>query len=150
MPRTTPVLRAIKLLSLIERNAQGLGARDMAEQLRATPRAIYRDLQILEELRVTLYTDKNGRESFWKIDLDYRNPLSISFNLQNFFLFILHKTQFSRCEGPFSTILWSLCLRKCGRPYQNRSSGRCLTCAAAFSQGFLPKKTMASIGSSSR
>jgi len=53
----------------------------MAEQLQAPPRAVYRDLQVLEELRVPLYTDKNGRESFWKIDPDYRNRLSIPFTL---------------------------------------------------------------------
>jgi len=53
----------------------------MAEQLRANARAVYRDLQVLEGLRIPLYTDKNGRESFWKIDPDYRNRLSIPFAL---------------------------------------------------------------------
>ena len=81
MSRTKPVLRAIKLLSLIERNSNGVRVRDMAEQLDAPPRAVYRDLQVLEELRIPLYTDKNGRESFWKIDPDYRNRLSIPFTL---------------------------------------------------------------------
>lgn len=81
MSRSGPVLRAIKLLSLIERNPNGLRVRDMAEQLGATPRAIYRDLQVLEKLPVLLYPDKNGRESFWKIDPDYRNRLSIPFSL---------------------------------------------------------------------
>ena len=81
MSRDKPVLRAIKLLWLIERNSNGLRVTDMAEQLQAPPRAVYRDLQVLEELRVPLYTDKNGRESFWKIDPDYRNKLSIPFTL---------------------------------------------------------------------
>jgi predicted DNA-binding transcriptional regulator YafY len=81
MSRATPVLRAIKLLSLIERNPNGLRVKDMAEQLRSNPRAIYRDLQILETLPVQLYTDRNGRESLWKIDPDYRNRLAIPFNL---------------------------------------------------------------------
>lgn len=53
----------------------------MAEQLRAAPRAVYRDLQVLEELRIPIYPDRNGRESFWKIDPDYRNRLSIPFTL---------------------------------------------------------------------
>jgi len=81
MSRTKPVLRAIKLLSLIERNANGLRVTDMAEQLGATPRAIYRDLEVLEKLPVQLYTDKNGKESYWKIDPDFRNRLSIPFSL---------------------------------------------------------------------
>jgi predicted DNA-binding transcriptional regulator YafY len=81
MSRAKPVLRAIKLLSLIERNPNGLRVKDMAEQLRSNPRAIYRDLQILETLPVQLYTDRNGRESVWKIDPDYRNRLAIPFTL---------------------------------------------------------------------
>jgi predicted DNA-binding transcriptional regulator YafY len=81
MSRDKPVLRAIKLLSLVERNANGLRVADMAAQLEAPPRPVYRDLQVLEELRVPLYTDKNGRESFWKVDPEYRNRLAIPFTL---------------------------------------------------------------------
>ena len=53
----------------------------MAEQLGATPRAICRDLEVLEKLPVQLYTDKNGKESYWKIDPDFRNRLSVPFTL---------------------------------------------------------------------
>ena len=81
MSRDKPVLRAIKLLSLIERNANGLRVADMAEQLGAPERAVYRDLDVLQQLEVPLYTDKNGKESYWKIDPDYRNRLSIPFTL---------------------------------------------------------------------
>ena len=81
MSRSKPVARAIKLFSLIERNANGLRVTDMAEQLGAPPRAVYRDLDILQQLEVPLYTDKNGKESFWKIDPDYRNRLSVPFTL---------------------------------------------------------------------
>jgi predicted DNA-binding transcriptional regulator YafY len=81
MSRDKPVLRAIKLLSLIEKNSSGLRVSDMADQLGAHPRAVYRDLQVLEQLRVPLYTDRNGKESYWKIDPDFRNRLSIPFTL---------------------------------------------------------------------
>jgi predicted DNA-binding transcriptional regulator YafY len=81
MSRDKPVARALRLLSLIERNSNGLRVTDMAEQLGANARAVYRDLQVLEELHVPLYPDKNGRESFWKVDPDYRNRLSIPFFL---------------------------------------------------------------------
>lgn len=86
MSRIRPVSRAIKLLTLIERNSNGLRVTDMAEQLGATPRAIYRDLQVLEQLPVQLYTDRNGKESYWKIDPDFRNRLSIpvGFSLANY------------------------------------------------------------------
>jgi predicted DNA-binding transcriptional regulator YafY len=81
MSRDKPVLRAIKLLSLIERHPNGLRVADMAEQLDAPTRAIYRDLEILQKLPVPLYTDKAGKESYWKIDADFRNRLSIPFTL---------------------------------------------------------------------
>jgi DNA-binding IclR family transcriptional regulator len=44
MSRDKPALRALKLLSLIERNANGLRVTDMAAQLDANLRAVYRDL----------------------------------------------------------------------------------------------------------
>lgn len=99
MSRTKPVLRALKLLSLIERNPGGLRVRDMAEQLRSSPRAIYRDLQIMEELPLPLYTDKNGRESFWKIDPEYRNRLSIPFTLTELLSLYLSQDSIRPLEG---------------------------------------------------
>src|SRR3970040_451022 len=81
MSRTKPVARAVRLLSIIERNANGLRVLDMAEQLGAPPRAVDRDLDVLKQLEVPLYTDKNGKESFWKIDPDFRNRLSVPFTL---------------------------------------------------------------------
>ena len=53
----------------------------MAEQLGAPPRAVYRDLDVLQQLEVPLYTDRNGKESYWKIDPDFRNRLSVPFTL---------------------------------------------------------------------
>ena len=81
MSRTKPVARAMRLLSIIERNANGLRVTDMAEQLGAPPRAVYRDLDVLQQLEVPLYTDRNGKESYWKIDPDFRNRLSVPFTL---------------------------------------------------------------------
>jgi len=92
-------MRAIKLLSLIEKNSHGLRVRDMADQLRETPRAIYRDLRILEELPVQLYTDKSGRESFWKIDPDYRNKLSVPFTLSEVLSLYLAQESIRPLEG---------------------------------------------------
>ena len=103
MSQAKPVLRALKLLSLIERNSSGLRVKDIADQLSATPRAVYRDLQILEELRVPLYPDKNGRESFWKIDRDYRNRLSIPFTLTELLSLYLSQDSIRSLEG---TILY--------------------------------------------
>ena len=99
MSRIKPVARAIKLLSLIERNANGLRVTDMADQLGAPPRAVYRDLQVLEQLQVPLYTDKNGKESFWKIDADYRNRLSIPFTLSELLSLYLAQDSIRSLDG---------------------------------------------------
>jgi predicted DNA-binding transcriptional regulator YafY len=66
---------------LIERNDGGMRVTDMAEQLGANTRAVYRYLEALQKLPVPLYTDKNGKESYWKIDPEYRSLLSIPFTL---------------------------------------------------------------------
>jgi len=99
MARDKPVLRALKLLALIEKNGGGLRVTDMAEQLGANPRAIYRDLQVLEELRVPLYTDKNGRESLWKMDSDYRSRLSIPFSLSELLSLYLAQDSLRSLDG---------------------------------------------------
>lgn len=99
MSRDKPVLRALKLLALIERNGGGLRVTDMAEQLGSNARAIYRDLQVLEELRIPLYPDKNGRESFWKIDPDYRNRLSIPFSLSELLSLYLAQDSLRSLDG---------------------------------------------------
>jgi hypothetical protein len=74
-------LRVIKLLSLLERNPNGLRVSDIAEQPKVPPRAVYRALETLAGLDLPLYPDKNGKESYWKIDPDYRTGLSIPFSL---------------------------------------------------------------------
>jgi predicted DNA-binding transcriptional regulator YafY len=99
MSRDKPLLRAIRLLTLIERNGNGLRVTDMAEQLGAPPRAIYRDLQVLEQLPVPLYNDKSGKESFWKIDPDYRNRLSIPFTLSELLSLYFAQDSMRSLEG---------------------------------------------------
>jgi predicted DNA-binding transcriptional regulator YafY len=99
MSRDKPVVRAIRLLSIIERNSNGLRVTDMAEQLAAPPRAVYRDLDVLQQLKVPLFTDKSGRESFWKVDPDYRNRLSIPFSLSELLSLYLAEDSIRPLEG---------------------------------------------------
>ena len=99
MSRDKPVLRAIKLLSLIERNGNGLRVAAMAEQLGTNARAIYRDLEVLEKLPVQLYTEKSGKESFWKVDPDYRNRLSIPFSLSELLSLYLAQDSIRPLDG---------------------------------------------------
>jgi len=109
MSRDKPVARAIRLLSLIEGNSNGLRVRDMAAQLNANPRAVYRDLGVLEDLKVPLYTDKNGKESYWKIDPDYRSKLAVPFTLSELLALYLAQDSIRPLDGTvFSDSLQSL------------------------------------------
>jgi predicted DNA-binding transcriptional regulator YafY len=99
MSRDKPVLRALRLLSLIERNSNGLRVADMAEQLGANARAVYRDLQVLEKLPVHLYPDKRGKESYWMIDPDYRNRLSIPFSVSELLSLYLAQDSIRPLDG---------------------------------------------------
>jgi predicted DNA-binding transcriptional regulator YafY len=71
----------------------------MAEQLGAAPRAVYRDLDVLQDLPVPLYTEKNGRESFWKIDPDYKSKLSIPFSLSELLSLYLAQDSIRPLDG---------------------------------------------------
>ena len=99
MSRDKPILRAIKLLTLIERNSNGLRVTDKAQQLDAEPRAIYRDLEVLQKLPVPLYTDKNGKESYWKIDPDFRTKLSVPFSLSEVLSLYLAQDSIRSLDG---------------------------------------------------
>ena len=81
MSRDKPTLRTIRLLQLLESNPNGLRVKDIAEQINAPPRTVYRDLRILEQLPIPVYPDKEGRESRWRIDDTYKNRLTVPFSL---------------------------------------------------------------------
>jgi predicted DNA-binding transcriptional regulator YafY len=109
MSRDKPVLRAIKLLALIERHPNGLRVTDMAEQLDAPPRAIYRDLEVLQRLPAPIYTDRNGKESYWKIDPDFRKNLTIPFTLSELLAIYLARDSIRPLDGTvFADSLQSL------------------------------------------
>lgn len=147
MSRDKPVLRALKLLSLIERHPNGLRVTDMAQQLDAPPRAIYRDLEVLQQLPAPIYTDKNGKESYWKIDPDFRKNLTIPFTLQSCSPSISHGTQFGRWMGPSLPIHCSRFLKSYGQFFPSRSLGKWLICAGLSFPGFRRKRNMGPIGS---
>jgi predicted DNA-binding transcriptional regulator YafY len=109
MSRDKPVLRAIKLLSLIERHPNGLRVTDMAQQLDVPARAIYRDLEVLQKLPAPIYTDKNGKESYWKIDPDFRKSLTIPFTLSELLSIYLARDSIRPLDGTvFADSLQSL------------------------------------------
>jgi len=88
----------------MERNSNGLRVTDMAEQLGANARAVYRDLEVLENLHVPPYPDKNGRESFWKVDPDYRNR-SIPFSLSELLSLYLAQDSIRPASYPLPVLL---------------------------------------------
>ena len=81
MSRDKPVLRAIKLLSLIENNSNGLRVQDMAEQLGAPPRASLSGPGSSGRSSGPALYRQERQGKLWKIDPDYRNKLAIPFTL---------------------------------------------------------------------
>jgi proteasome accessory factor B len=71
----------------------------MAEQLDVPARAIYRDLEVLQQLPVPLYTNKDGKESYWKVDPDYPNKLSVPFTLSELLALYLAQDSVRSLDG---------------------------------------------------
>jgi hypothetical protein len=84
---------------------------------------MYRDPQVLEELQVPLYTDKNGKESFWKIDPDYRNRLSLPFTLSELLSVYIAQDSIRSLDGTVLYESLQSLLKKYGRFCRGRCSG---------------------------
>jgi hypothetical protein len=56
-------------------------------------------LQILQALRFPLYTDRNGRESYWKIEPDSQSRLSVPFSLSELVSLYLAQDSIRPLEG---------------------------------------------------
>jgi predicted DNA-binding transcriptional regulator YafY len=81
----------------------------MAEQLGTPLRAVYRDLEVLQSLPAPLFTDRNGKESYWKLDPDYRSKLTVPFTLSEVLSLYLAQDSLQPLEGTvFSDSLQSL------------------------------------------
>jgi predicted DNA-binding transcriptional regulator YafY len=66
--RNAEVIRQWTLLRTLEAARQGASVRQLATELEVTTRTIWRDMDALEAVGFPLYSEKDGRETVWKLN----------------------------------------------------------------------------------
>ena len=75
--RGAQMARQWKIIRLMETRKQGISVNDIARELDAPLRTVYRDLDAIHEAGFPLYTDKDGKNSVWKMLDTFRNDFSL-------------------------------------------------------------------------
>ena len=70
--RGDQMARQWKIIQFIESHRNGISVADLAEKTDSLPRTVYRDLEALLEGGFPLYTDKDGKNSLWKMMDTYK------------------------------------------------------------------------------
>ncbi len=65
--RGTQLARQWKMIRLIESRKRGITGAELANELEAPLRTVYRDLDAIQEAGFPIYTDREGKNSYWKI-----------------------------------------------------------------------------------
>ena len=65
--RGTQLVRQWKIIRMMESRKTGISAMDLAVELEAPVRSVYRDLEAIEEAGFPLYTEQIGKNSYWKL-----------------------------------------------------------------------------------
>jgi predicted DNA-binding transcriptional regulator YafY len=65
--RGTQLARQWKIIKLIESHTKGIAVAELANELEVPPRTVYRDLEAIQEAGFPIYTDREGKNSYWKI-----------------------------------------------------------------------------------
>jgi len=65
--RGTQLVRQWKIIRMMESRKTGISAMDLAVELEAPVRSVYRDLEAIQEAGFPLYTEQIGKNSYWKL-----------------------------------------------------------------------------------
>ncbi len=80
--RGTQLARQWKILRLIESRKRGITGTELANELEVPLRTIYRDFEAIQEAGFPIYTDRVGKNSYWKLldtfKKDFPFPLTIT------------------------------------------------------------------------
>ncbi len=80
--RGTQLSRQWKIIKLMESRKRGISGTELANELEVPLRTIYRDLEAIQEAGFPIYTDREGKNSYWKIldtfKKDFPVPLTMT------------------------------------------------------------------------
>lgn len=80
--RGTQLARQWKIIRLIESRKKGITGTELANELEVPLRTVYRDLDAIQEAGFPIYTDREGKNSYWKIldtfKKDFPVPLTVT------------------------------------------------------------------------
>jgi predicted DNA-binding transcriptional regulator YafY len=89
--RGTQLARQWKVIRLIESRKRGITGAELASELEVPLRTVYRDLDAIQEAGFPIYTDREGKNSFWKILDTFKNDLPVPMTLTE--LMALHMSR---------------------------------------------------------
>jgi predicted DNA-binding transcriptional regulator YafY len=73
--------RQWKILRLIEGRKPGYSVNELAHELEVEPRTIYRDLEALQLGGFPLYSEKDGKNSYWRMVDGFKSNLPLPFTM---------------------------------------------------------------------
>jgi predicted DNA-binding transcriptional regulator YafY len=89
--RGTQLARQWKILRLLESRKRGLTVAELASELNVPPRTVYRDLEAVQEAGFPLYTEREGRSSYWRLVDGFKSSLPLPFTVTE--LMALHMSR---------------------------------------------------------
>jgi predicted DNA-binding transcriptional regulator YafY len=75
--RGTQMARQWQIIRFMENRPSGISVSEIAEKLEAPPRTIYRDLEAIHDAGFPLYTDKDRKNSLWKMLDTYKKGFPV-------------------------------------------------------------------------
>ncbi len=75
--RGTQLARQWKIIRLIESRKRGISGTELANELEVPLRTVYRDLDAIQEAGFPIYTDREGKNSYWKILETFKNDFPV-------------------------------------------------------------------------
>jgi predicted DNA-binding transcriptional regulator YafY len=89
--RGTQLARQWKILRILESRKRGLTVADLSSKLDVPSRTVYRDLEAVQEAGFPLYTEREGRSSFWRLVDGFKSSLPLPFTITE--LMALHMSR---------------------------------------------------------
>ncbi|MGO9116151.1 MAG: helix-turn-helix transcriptional regulator [Desulfomonilaceae bacterium] len=89
--RGTQLARQWKIIKLIESHTKGITVTELASELEVPQRTVYRDLEAIQEAGFPLYTDREGKNSYWKILDTFKKDFPVPMTLTE--LMALHMSR---------------------------------------------------------